>query len=413
MKSRKTHITKEEINLVKYVKDRLQRIDAGNKKGYRGHTLVIQETFFNNPTNIKKFVDIVNEVEYVDLTNKINDIPNTQSYEIVCKECSSGVNYTLLKNLVPTADRMGLINLEKKGRENIGFTLSEIGKRFTRLDQLSIDEQDREICLLCDTLAKNLFNSKKIETGFDFIELIQSFLNEYEFTSLDFNEIFILIDDVIDINTKKDLIFEYRRLTNTPIKKLKYENLILNIFNEYNNTKKTKLEKRDFGNIKNQISRIMEKLNLMILFTYDPQRSILTMKKNFGCIKGSRYRSGSDIREAKINHKIQIDGLDGHHIIPHDFITSPFGKDRELIENWKNIIFVDKNTHSKFPNKNNHYLLLSQDDNSIIFTSIHNNSDKVIIEKSKFNGNLELLNEMIFHNKIVLKLLTEIKLIKG
>ena len=37
------------MNLVEYVKDRLQRSDVGNNKGYRGHTIVIQETFFNNP----------------------------------------------------------------------------------------------------------------------------------------------------------------------------------------------------------------------------------------------------------------------------------------------------------------------------------------------------------------------------
>lgn len=398
------------MNLVEYVKDRLQRTDVGNNKGYRGHTLVIQETFFNNPGNIKKFVDVVNDVGYVDLTNKINGIPSTTSYGIVCSECSWGINYMLLKNLVPTAHRMGLINLVKIGRENVGFSLSEIGKRLVEVDRLPVEKQNWEIYSICDQLSKNLFNFYKNKNGFDFIELIQIFLNEYECTSLDFNEIFILIDDVIDIDVKKDLIFQYKRLTNTPLKRIKYENLILNIFDEYNNSKMSKLEKRDFGNVRNQVSRIMEKLNLMILFAYDPQRSILTMKYNFGSIR-NKYRTGTDIRDAKINHNIFINGLDGHHIIPHDFITTSFGKDRKLIENWKNIIFIDKNTHNRFPNKNNPYLILSKSDEIIRFKSIHDENDYIDIEINKFNGKLDFIDEMISHNKKILNYLTEIKLI--
>jgi hypothetical protein len=305
---------------------------------------------------------------------------------------------------------MGLIDLVKNGKENVGFSLSEIGKKLIEVDQIPVDKQNHETYSICDQLANNLFDFYKNENGFDFIELIQTFLNEYEFTSLDFNEIFILIDDVIDIDIKRDLIFQYKRLTNTPLKRVRYENLVLNLFDEYDNSKKSKLEKRDFGNVKNQVYRIMEKLNLMILFAYDPHRSILTMKYNFGSIR-SKYRSGVDIREARSNHNIFINGLDGHHIIPHDFITTSFGKDRKLIENWKNIIFIDKETHNRFPNKNNPYLILSKSDEFIYFKSIHNEHDCINIEINKFNGKLDIIDEMIQHNKKVLNYLTEIKLI--
>lgn len=88
------------IDVIEYIKNRLQRKDIGNNKGYRGHTLVIQETFFKDHENIKKFVNSVNEVGYVDLTNikKVNNkLSGSESYEKVCKDVSSNVNYTLLK----------------------------------------------------------------------------------------------------------------------------------------------------------------------------------------------------------------------------------------------------------------------------------------------------------------------------
>jgi len=399
------------MNLIEYVKERLSRPDSGNNKGYRGHTIVIQETFFNSTLNIKRFCDLVNNFDFVDLSNKVNGIPSSKSYEFICEQISSGVNLTLLKNLTPTAHRMGLIDLLKNGRENISFTLSNLGKKIVDIDNLPQDEQIWKLFQLSNEASKNLFDFYKSEKGFDLIETMLILLNDSEFTSLDFNEFFILLDDIIDIDTKRDLIFEYRKMTNTRMKKIRYENFIYDIFIQNNDDNKSKLEKRDFGNVKNQISRVMEKLNLMVLFTYDRQRSIITMKENYGTTFNGRYRSGIDIREAKYKHSILIGGLDGHHIVPHDFIVTPFGKDRKLIENWKNIIFIDKETHSKFPNKKNPYLLLSENENEIVFTSIFDVNDYIKIEKTKFNGNLNFVKDMLNHNSQIIKYLTDVKVI--
>lgn len=309
---------------------------------------------------------------------------------------------------------MGLINIDKKGKKtkktNIGFSLSDLGKEIVDIDNLPVYEQSRKMYFITDILSKNLFDYYKKENGFDFLNLIESFLNEYEFTTLDFNEIFILIDDDIDEQTKIELIFDYKRNTNTVARSKKFKENITEIFEKYNKPDKSKLEKRDFSNVKNQIHRIMEKLNLMIQFYYDPERSLLTMKNN-NVIKKSKYRTNVDIREAKNNHLITSNILDGHHIIPHDFITTMFGKDRKLIENWKNIIFIDNEFHKRFPNKNNPYLILSQDINNIYFTSIYDNNDKIILEKSKFEGNIVFIKDMISHNKTILKYLKEVKML--
>lgn len=394
-----------------YLNERLKRSDVGNSKGYRGHTILIQESYFNNIQNFKNFVDVIGEIGFIDLSNredievdgkKIRSFPNTESYIKASEKLTkNGYNYALLKNFTPQVERMGLIDADNyKNGTRLGFKLSQLG------DELYNSDNIDDWWFICNKSVRNVFEFYQNQNGFDFIGTLYDIIVDCELNSIDINEMFIILDDLIELDEKKKLILIYKKITKTITGRLSFKDYLKNKFDEYNTPDKTKLEKRDLSNIKNQIYRIMEKLNLMMNFKYDENNEILTLKDNNVKYR-YKFRSGQDIKEAKVIHNIENNsGLDGHHIVPHENIITLTGTDRKLIENANNIIFLPKKLHNKFPNKNNNYIKLVECEKSLKFISIINDDDYIEIDKDLFNGDHSHIPNMISHNKEILRYLS-------
>ena len=380
-----------------YLDERLNRTHDGNKKGYRGHTLVIQETFFTNIQNFKRFVEAVNRIGYVDMEHRLETMPTSDSYAEICRVVSKDVNYTLMKNFVPILERMGVIEVKRKSNNVIlGFNLTP---KAVELDQS--DDSDTWWSI-CNEFVKNNFEWYRNENDFDFLDCLFEIINDCEITYIDKNHMFIILDDQIDSERKKELIRYYLEINKSEIEKIKFKDYIDKKFKNLNNDKNKK-EMKDWGNMKNQITRLMEKINLMHNFVYDSERGIVSIKDNKVKYK-ARFRSGTDIRKAKEIHGVEA-GFDGHHIVPHENIMTATGKDRKLIENPSNIIFLTKDMHNRFPNRNNHYIKLEETNETIRFISIIDEKDFIEFHKQDFNGNLEFIPEMVIHNKEIIRYL--------
>jgi hypothetical protein len=168
----------------------------------------------------------------------------------------------------------------------------------------------------------------------------------------------------------------------------------------------------------------MGEYNNLNLFIFDLKDSkSLKFKKGFGKSRSIKYRSGIDVRESKENHDIinviqerllltnDIIEIDGHHIVNHDYIKTINGKDRNLIENWINVIPLTTEQHHMIPNRKMIYIKFDYDENYIYFINIYNNDDAIKINLNDFVGDKKYLKDMKSHNQEILKYLKQKELI--
>lgn len=341
-----------------YIVERIQ------DKDYRG--LHISQ---HNRYDLERVVKIINAVHSVagqELfriplgDDKGSKDPNCSIYYKIVKKSketsSIGTVNSLKKNFFVDFHKMGLLSRfdksrypilpDKKGHihyvqltlpaiELIKSPLIKQYKIFTdALDNLFKDEISR--------LAGTLYYSNYKNTPIGIMEFV-----------------LILSDDRPHIRTKKiKLINSYRML------KLWQQKKAINLIKRYCNPANfdsNKIVKRDFGNWKNEAQQIFTLLKNTVYFDIT-QKSLRLNIGIYGFFKEYRIKQrGLGAKQEYFkNHKInKKENFELHHIIP--FSSARNREEFNVIDNWQNLIYFEKNKHAEITNKRDKHIILSAD----------------------------------------------------
>lgn len=219
-----------------------------------------------------------------------------------------------------------------------------------------------------------------------------------EFESINIYEyMFIISDQNLSNQEKSAIIKSYRRLKK--IEKLKINQDIIKKFQEINQTAPDKSYKRDFGNWYNQFLQVFGLLNQTIYFkTF--KKTILMLSISQDVLEVILKRSQAQKEKYFSWHKIERkDGYELHHICPLFYASTK--NQLNAIDNFKNLIYITKEAHSKIPKdciklvyENQHIKLVNPIDteNYIDVTNQVEINENCITEM--INYNIELLEKI-------------------
>lgn len=217
-----------------------------------------------------------------------------------------------------------------------------------------------------------------------------------EFESINVYEyMFIVSDEKLSTQEKTDLINSYRRLKK--IQRTKINQDILKIFKDINKKAVNKRFKRDFGNWYNESLQIFNLLNQTVYFkTF--RKTVLMLSISQEALEFIATRSQKQREKYFDWHNVKrVEGYQLHHLCPLSYATTR--KQLELIDNFKNLIYISDKAHLKIPHdlfiqiraKNGRILLMNPIDKN--FLDITN---EIIIDKKH-------LREMVQYNEKLLE----------
>ncbi len=223
--------------------------------------------------------------------------------------------------------------------------------------------------------------------------------NEYNIKYIDFYEYMFFISAIdldckysfrINIDEAIDLIKSRRCLTKLQreweISKLKW---ILNPDIFYWD----KTEKRDFWNRKNKVQQAFYLLWQSAYFEiYDKTKIILKVSNIWGEIFSLKWVKRSKTEKDKYfeNHKISKNTwFELHHVVPLSWSKSK--EQFELLDNWKNMLYIDAYSHAKITQQWNGYVIMDNKNDDIILSNYSWNkieleeNENIIYNKSQWN----------------------------
>lgn len=227
-----------------------------------------------------------------------------------------------------------------------------------------------------------------------------------EFDSISVWEfMFIFSDKEISLDEKIELIKQSRKMSN--LQHIKLRKNIQEYFNKINRSANNKKEKRDFGNWYNETLQILNLLNQTVYFkTF--RKTVLMLSLSQEALEFKAIRSESEKIKALQWHEISMkdNAYELHHIFPIEYATC--NKDLDMIDNYRNLIYISKSAHDSIPRKNNLYVKLLYQNNEILLVNPFNEEEKinitndVIIKEENIyemiKHNLSLLNNSILDN---------------
>ncbi|MBT9171448.1 MAG: Type-2 restriction enzyme MboII [Actinobacteria bacterium] len=309
--------------------------------------------------------------------------------DVLEKVIKQGTVNSLKKNIFPDLDTMGFLN-----RYNPKGELVSPDKRETidsvALTKLAVDfineEKPRKQYKMYIEATEKLLEPILDELFYLLYKIFES-INVYEY-------MFIVSDEKLSTQEKIDLINSYRRLKK--IQRIKVNQEILKKFKEINKRAISKKYKRDFGNWYNESLQIFNLLNQTVYFkTF--RKTVLMLSISQEALEFIATRSQRQREKYFDWHNVKrIEGYQLHHICPLSYATTR--KQLELIDNYKNLIYISNKAHSKISHdlfiqlvvKNGRILLMNPvDKNSIDITN------EIIIKS-------EHLREMLRHNERLL-----------
>lgn len=178
---------------------------------------------------------------------------------------------------------------------------------------------------------------------------------------------------------------------------------IIALFKKY--TKITKKEiknegKIDWGNSLNQTSTMFSYLSLTPAFELNANKDITFA---FREIDGETWPKRSLRQKHLYFEKHKIDKMDFenfelHHSYPLAYAESP--EDFKMIDDWRNMIFISPNGHSRFPKRGNYITIISDICKSYIsYSSFVDETELVFKNYDDVAFNDELSVEIIDYNK--------------
>ena len=328
------------------------------------------------------------QIRTTDLSKRANNIPEEERYaELVSninKKIGRCTQDSLRKNIFVDMHRMGLIKRYNEQKKELGPFDSGI-KKFVSISNLGI-----EIIQNCNDIFKqNILYTRALENimnGFAenifniVLTLGSNYISQNEllfgtFLHKKINGHYYSHDDIIDF------IKEFRSLSKYQKKEVIK---IIKCYCNPDNFNKSKLEKRDWHNWLNETQQIFTLFSQTIYFDWNKNKNRIYIRigKN-GLYEDNNKlkRSISEKQKYFEEHKIsKTVGFELHHIVPLCWAKSI--SDFQILDNWKNLVYIDAYSHSKITQNNNSNVKLSFDfNNNAIFTDFFNK--KVICEKDK------------------------------
>ncbi|PKQ70436.1 hypothetical protein [Raineya orbicola] len=220
-----------------------------------------------------------------------------------------------------------------------------------------------------------------------------------EFESISVWEfMFIFSDESLSINDKVRLIKQSRKMTNLEHIQLRFE--IQQMFKGINKRAKNKNDRRDFSNWYNETLQILHLLNQTIYFkTF--RKTVLMLSLSQEALEFRVTRSENQKIEALLWHKIEKrPDYDLHHIFPLEYASCK--KDLDLIDDFRNLIYISKKLHKKIPFKNNLFVEIAYEDNRLLLRNPLNKADFLDITEEAVYEKTNL-KDIIEYNKKILQ----------
>lgn len=354
------------------------------------------------------------EIRTTDISRRPYNFHSEKKYAEMVNEINEKLGRTtqdsLRKNFFPDFHRMGLIKrygVDKKELDPFRrskvkyFKVSELGNKFSKSNELD----------------KNIIFSKSL----DF--LLKGYLSNiknlliFEKFDLDYIDKYEILFFVSAINEKSDfsislaraayLIKSFRRLSKFQIKALL--SLMRKELDPKKHKGKSKKMKRDWNNWNNKVDQIIVLLKESIYFEYRNGKIYMKgievpgekklLSKSRSIVQQEKYFS-----EHKIS-RTDYKGWELHHII--EFSEAESLAELKLIDNWKNLIFIDAQSHSEITvDRNNyHYYLFDYSDKCIKLSDIIKNKAFIKLEYEKnVSFNREFLEAYKTYNYKILNM---------
>ena len=218
-----------------------------------------------------------------------------------------------------------------------------------------------------------------------------------EFDSINVYEyMFVVSDEKLTTQEKIDLIKSYRRLKK--VQRTKLNQKILQVFEKINKKAINKRYKRDFGNWYNESLQIFNLLNQTIYFkTF--RKTILMLSISQEALEFIATRSQKQREKYFEWHNVKrTEGYQLHHICPISYATTR--KQLELIDNYKNLIYISNKAHSKIPHDNNLFIKLNVKDGKILLVDPTNGKSLDITNNILVNK--KHIKDMLRYNRKLL-----------
>ena len=222
-----------------------------------------------------------------------------------------------------------------------------------------------------------------------------------------FEFMFIMTDDRRDINVDKiELMDSFRSLNN------KEKQKAINLIKEYctpSNFIGNKIVKRDFENWKNETQQIFTLLKNTVYFDIT-QNSLRLNTGMYGIFNDSQIKTRSlgakkeYFKEHKIGRQLNFEL---HHVVP--FSKARNKTEFKIIDNWKNLIYLEHNKHSQITKNRDKNIILSANETQADFIDIDDN--KISAQNGNetfYNG--KLAKKITTYNNKILKELNFLKL---
>lgn len=298
-----------------------------------------------------------------------------------------GTPNSLKKNIFPDLETMGLIKrFDAEGQEISHHKKGIYSIKLTRLAESLITENNvrkrYKIYVECvEQIVKPIID-----------DLFFLLYNTFEQITI-YEYMYILSDYSLDTQSKIKLIKQYRKMRKTEQIKIKQE--IKLKFDQMNAAAEDKSEKRDFVNWYNEELQIFNLLNQTVYFkTYGKAVLLLSISQDF--IEQLNKRSQQEKEKCISWHNIsETAGYELHHIYPLAYATSK--KEMKIIDDYKNLICIKKEIHSKIDKFSNLHVILEYQNNKIYLTNISNKEDKIDITTSIIIK-IENITKMIKYN---------------
>jgi len=301
------------------------------------------------------------------------------------KVIEQGTVNSLKKNIFPDLNTMGFLNRYNPKGELVSpdkrEVIASVSLTKFALDFINDGKPRKQYKMYIEATEKLL--EPILDELFYLLYKIFDSINVYEY-------MFIVSDEKLTTQEKIDLINSYRRLKK--IERIKVNQNILKIFKDINKRAINKKYKRDFGNWYNESLQIFNLLNQTVYFkTFRKTVLMLSISQEaleFIATRSQRQREKYfDWHNAK-----KTEGYQLHHICPLSYATTR--RQLELIDNFKNLIYISDKAHSEIPHdlfiqlavKNGRILLMNPiDKNFIEITNDILINKKNILEMIKYN----------------------------
>ena len=163
-----------------------------------------------------------------------------------------------------------------------------------------------------------------------------------------------------------------------------------------------KIKKRDFHNWFNKAEQIFCVINETVYFAVSEKKELFLREKintKGEIIKNRLHRSLPVKKKYFEKHEVKKQqGFELHHIFPLSWSESQ--EQFKLIDNWKNLLYVDGFSHSKISQNKNKNVKMSVSKEDIILTDIKIEEDKIhLTNKKNVSYKIKLQKCLLNYNK--------------